>query len=289
MFGIIDSIEEWIRELLLSMISANLSNLFDDLNTKVGTIATEVGQTPQSWNSSIFTMIQSLSNNVIVPIAGLIITYVLCYELITAITEKNNMHDIDTFIFFKSCFKAVIAVALLSETFTIVNAVFDVAQTVVTRAGSLITGSTSIDISSTIASMTTEMETMELGGLVQLALETAIISLTMKVLSVLITVILYGRMIEIYLTISVAPIPFATMTNREWGTIGTNYFKSLFALGFQGFFMMVCVAIYAVLVNTMTISSQIHMALWSILAYTVLLCLALLKCSSLSKAIFGAR
>lgn len=289
MFGIIDSIEEWIRELLLSMISANLSNLFDDLNTKVGTIATEVGQTPQNWNSSIFTMIQSLSNNVIVPIAGLIITYVLCYELITAITEKNNMHDVDTFLFFKYCFKAMIAVALLSETFTIVNAVFDVAQTVVIRAGSLITGSTSIDISSTVASMTTEMETMELGGLVQLALETAIVSLTMKVLSVLITVILYGRMIEIYLTISVAPIPFATITNREWGTIGTNYFKSLFALGFQGFFMMVCVAIYAVLVNTMTISSQIHMALWSILAYTVLLCLALLKCSSLSKAIFGAR
>lgn len=289
MFGIIDSIEEWIRELLISMISANLSNLFDDLNTKVGTIATEVGQTPQSWNSSIFTMIQSLSNNVIVPIAGLIITYVLCYELITAITEKNNMHDIDTFIFFKYCFKSAVAVYLLSQVFTIVNAVFDVAQTVVARAGSLITGSTSIDISSTITAMTTEMETMEIGGLVQLALETAIVSLTMKILSVLITVILYGRMIEIYLTISVAPIPFATMTNREWGNIGTNYFKSLFALGFQGFFMMVCVAIYAVLVNTMTISSQIHMALWSILAYTVLLCFALLKTSSLSKAIFGAR
>lgn len=166
MFGIIDSIEEWIRELLISMISANLSNLFDDLNTKVGTIATEVGQTPQSWNSSIFTMIQSLSNNVIVPIAGLIITYVLCYELITAITEKNNMHDIDTFIFFKYCFKSAVAVYLLSQVFTIVNAVFDVAQTVVARAGSLITGSTSIDISSTITAMTTEMETMEIGGLV---------------------------------------------------------------------------------------------------------------------------
>lgn len=288
MFGILDSLEEWIRELLISLIQSNLTTLFDDVNTKVGTIATEVGKTPQTWNSSIYNMVRNLSDNVIVPIAGIIITFVLCYELITAITEKNNMHDVDTFIFFKYVFKAAIAVYLLSNVFTITMAVFDVAQTVVTRAGSLITGSTSIDISSTIATMTTEMETMEIGGLIQLALETAIISLTMKFISILITVLLYGRMIEIYLTVSVAPIPFATMTNREWGSIGTNYFKSLFALGFQGFFMMVCVAIYAVLVNTMTISSDIHMALWSILAYTVLLCFALMKTGSLAKSVFGA-
>lgn len=288
MFGIIDSLEEWIRNLLISLITSNLTTLFDDVNTKVGTIAAEVGQTPQGWNANIFSMVRTLSENVIVPIAGLIITFVLCYELITAITEKNNMHDVDTFIFFKYVFKAFVAVYLLSHTFDITMAVFDVAQTVVTRAGGVITGNTSIDITTTIASMQTEMETMELGGLVQLALETSIISLALKIMSILITVILYGRMIEIYLTVSVAPIPFATMTNREWGSIGTNYFKSLCALGFQGFFMMVCVAIYAVLVNTMTVSADIHMALFSIAAYTVILCLSLLKTSSLSKSIFGA-
>ena len=274
--------------MLISIITSNLTNLFDDVNTKVGTIATEVGQTPQGWNSGIFNMVKSLSDNVIVPIAGLIITFVLCYELITAITEKNNMHDVDTFIFFKYVFKAFVAVYLLSHTFDITMAVFDVAQTVVNHAGGLITDNTSIDITTTIASMQTEMESMELGGLVQLTLETSIISLTLKIMSILITVILYGRMIEIYLTVSVAPIPFATMTNREWGTIGTNYFKSLLALGFQGFFMMVCVAIYAVLVNAMTISSDIHMALFSIAAYTVILCLSLLKTSSLARSIFGA-
>ncbi|MCI6422362.1 VirB6/TrbL-like conjugal transfer protein, CD1112 family [Mediterraneibacter faecis] len=288
MFGILDTLEEWIRNLLISIITSNLTNLFDDVNTKVGTIATEVGQTPQGWNSGIFNMVKSLSDNVIVPIAGLIITFVLCYELITAITEKNNMHDVDTFIFFKYVFKAFVAVYLLSHTFDITMAVFDVAQTVVNHAGGLITDNTSIDITTTIASMQTEMESMELGGLVQLTLETSIISLTLKIMSILITVILYGRMIEIYLTVSVAPIPFATMTNREWGTIGTNYFKSLLALGFQGFFMMVCVAIYAVLVNAMTISSDIHMALFSIAAYTVILCLSLLKTSSLARSIFGA-
>ena len=288
MFGILDTLEEWIRNLLISLITSNLTNLFDDVNTKVGTIATEVGQTPQGWNSGIFNMVKSLSDNVIVPIAGLIITFVLCYELITAITEKNNMHDVDTFIFFKYVFKAFVAVYLLSHTFDITMAVFDVAQTVVNHAGGLITDNTSIDITTTIASMQTEMESMELGGLVQLTLETSIISLTLKIMSILITVILYGRMIEIYLTVSVAPIPFATMTNREWGTIGTNYFKSLLALGFQGFFMMVCVAIYAVLVNAMTISSDIHMALFSIAAYTVILCLSLLKTSSLARSIFGA-
>ena len=288
MFGIIDSIEEWLRELLISMITGNLTTLFDDVNSKVGTITTEVGQTPQGWNAGIFGMVQNLSENVIVPIAGLIITFVLCYELITVITEKNNMHDIDTFIFFKYVFKACVAVYLLSNTFTITMAVFDVAQSVVNSAGGIIAGNTNIDISSTIVTMQTEMQTMELGGLVQLALETMVVSLCLKIMSILITVILYGRMIEIYLTVSVSPIPFATMTNREWGNIGTNYFKSLFALGFQGFFMMVCVAIYAVLVNSMTISADIHAALFSIAAYTVILCFSLMKTGSLSKAIFGA-
>lgn len=288
MFGIIDAIEDWLRELLINMITGNLTTLFDDVNTKVGTIATEVGRTPQSWNSSIFNMVRNLSENVIVPIAGLIITFVLCYELITVITEKNNMHDIDTFIFFKYVFKACVAVYLLSNTFDITMAVFDVAQSVVNSAGGIISGNTSIDITSTIATMQTEMEAMELGGLVQLALETMIISLCLKIMSILITVILYGRMIEIYLTVSVAPIPFASMTNREWGSIGTNYFKSLFALGFQGFFMMVCVAIYAVLVNNMIIATDIHAALFSIAAYTVILCFSLMKTGSLSRAIFGA-
>ena len=288
MFGIIDAIENWIRDLLISLITSNLTTLFDDVNSKVGTIATEVGQTPQGWNTSIFQMIRTLSDNVILPIAGLIITFVLCYELITAITEKNNMHDVDTFIFFKYVFKAAIAVYLLSHTFDITMAVFDVAQTVVTQAGGIITNETSIDIATTIAAMETEMEAMSIGGLVQLALETLIISLSLKIMSILITVILYGRMIEIYLTVSVSPIPFATMTNREWGNIGTNYFRTLFSLGFQGFFMIVCVAIYAVLVNNMIVAENIHSALFSIAAYTVILCISLLKTGSLSRSLFGA-
>ena len=288
MFGIIDAIENWIRDLLISLITSNLTTLFDDVNSKVGTIATEVGQTPQGWNSNIFQMIKTLSDNVILPIAGLIITFVLCYELITAITEKNNMHDVDTFIFFKYVFKAAIAVYLLSHTFDITMAVFDVAQTVVTQAGGIITNETSIDIATTIAAMETEMEAMSIGGLVQLALETLIISLSLKIMSILITVILYGRMIEIYLTVSVSPIPFATMTNREWGNIGTNYFRTLFSLGFQGFFMIVCVAIYAVLVNNMIVAENIHSALFSIAAYTVILCISLFKTGSLSRSLFGA-
>ena len=289
MFGILSSLENWLRDLLISMITSNLTTLFDDVNTKVGTIAAEVGQTPRGWNASIYSMIRSLSENVIVPIAGIIITFVLCYELITMITEKNNMHDIDTFMFFKYVFKAAVAVYLVSNTFTITMAVFDLAQSVVSRAGGIINGSTSIDISATIATMQTTMETMELGGMIQLAVETMIISLCLKIMSILITVILYGRMIEIYLTISIAPIPYATMTNREWGNIGTNYFKSLFALGFQGFLMMICVAIYAVLVNSMTIAADIHAALFSIAAYTVILCFSLLKTGSLAKSLFGAR
>ena len=288
MFGILDTLEQWLKDLLISFITSNLTTLFDDVNTKVDPIASEVSRTPATWNASIFSMIRNLSDNVIVPIAGIIITFVLCYELITMITEKNNMHDVDTFMFFKYFFKAAVAVYLVSNTFTITMAVFDVAQHVVNNAGGIISGSTNIDIATTIATMQTDMQTMEIGGLLQLAVETLIVSLCLKIMSILITVILYGRMIEIYITISVSPIPFATMTNREWGNVGTNYFKSLFALGFQGFFMMVCVAIYAVLVNSMTISTDIHAALFSCAAYTVLLCFALMKTGSVSKAIFGA-
>lgn len=285
---IFDAIEVWMRDLLTGMINSNLQEMFTDVNQKTGEIAAQVGQTPQGWNSGIFTMIQGLSNSVILPIAGIIITFVLCYELITMLTEKNNMHDIDTWMFFKYFVKMWIAVFLVSNTFTITMAVFDVGQHVVNAASGLVTGSTAIDISSAITDLESILEAMEIGQLVVLALETLIVSFCMKIMSVLITVILYGRMIEIYLYTSVAPIPFATMSNREWGQIGTNYFRGLFALAFQAFLMMVCVAIYAVLVAGIQYSGNLSSSLFGVMAYTVVLCFSLFKTGSLSKSIFNA-
>lgn len=286
--SIFEAIEEWMRELLTGMINSNLATMFTDVNEKTGQIAAQVGQTPQGWNGSIFSMIQSLSNSVIVPIAGMIITFVLCYELITMLTERNNMHEIDTWMFFKYFVKMWIAVYLVSNTFTITMAVFDVGQSVVNSAAGVISGNTAISIDSAIANINETMEAMEIGELVVLALETLIVSFCMKVMSVLITVILYGRMIEIYLYTSVAPIPFATMSNREWGQIGMNYFRGLFALAFQAFLMMVCVGIYAILVSTIQIADDLSSALFGVAAYTVLLCFALMKTGSLSKSIFNA-
>lgn len=288
MFDLFGSIEEWLRELLTGFVSSNLTTMFTDVNDKTGTIATEIGKTPQGWNAGIFNMIQSLSDSVIVPIAGLIITFVLCYELINMIIEKNNMHDMDTWMFFKWFFKAFIAVFLVTNTFNIVMAIFDVGQSLVTSAAGVINGTTAIDIATTITAMETEMETMAIGELLALTLETVLVSLCMKIISILITVVLYGRMIEIYLYSSVAPVPFATMTNREWGQVGNNYARGLLALGFQGFFIMVIVGIYCVLVNEMTVAANIHSALFSIAAYTVVLCFALFKTGSISKSIFNA-
>ena len=288
MFDLFEKIEEAIRELLTNFVSSNLTTMFTDVNDKTGTIAAEVAQTPQAWNGSIFNMIQNLSNSVIIPIAGLIITFVLCYELISMITEKNNMHDMDTWMFFKWFFKSFIAVYLVTNTFNITMAVFDVGQHLVNAAAGVIGGSTSIDIASTITEMETAMESMELGELLQLSLETMLVSMCMKIISILITVVLYGRMIEIYLYTSVAPIPFATMSNREWGQIGNNYARGLLALGFQGFFIIVIVGIYCVLVNSMTVAADIHSALFSIAAYTVILCFALFKTGGISKSIFNA-
>ena len=289
MFDLFGSIEDWFREILSGFVSSNLTTMFTDVNEKTGTIAAEVGKTPQGWNSGIFSMIQSLSDSVIIPIAGIIITFVLCYELISMIIDRNNLHDVDTWMFFKWFFKAFIAIYLVTNTFTIVMAVFDVGQSLVNSAAGVIGSNASIDITSTISAMETEMETMNIGELLQLAMETLLVSLCMKIISILITVILYVRMIEIYLYTSIAPVPFATMTNREWGQIGNNYARGLLALGFQGFFIMVIVGIYCVLINQMTVASNVHSALFSVAAYTVILCFALFKTSGISKSIFNAR
>lgn len=285
---ILEKIEEAIKDLLMGWIESNLTNMFTDVNDKVGTIATEVGKTPASWDANIYQMIRGLSENVIVPIAGIIITFVLCYELISMITEKNNLHDTDTWMFFKWFFKAAVAIYLVTNTFDIVMAVFDIGQNVVAGAAGVINGSTSIDIDATLAEMRTSMEAMGIGELLALSIETLLISLCLKIMSILITVILYGRMIEIYCTVSIAPIPVATMSNREWGSIGNNYLKALFALAFQGFLIMICVGIYAVLINNMIIAANIHSALFSVAAYTVILCFSLFKTGSLAKSIFNA-
>lgn len=285
---IIERITEAIKDILIGLIKSCLDNMFTSVNEQVGTIAGQVGQTPQGWNAGIFNLIQNISQTVIVPIAGLIITFVLCYELITMVTQKNNFHEFETYNIFLWIFKAYVAIYLVTNTFNITMAVFDVGQHVVNGAAGVISGSTEIDATTAITNLLDTMEDMEVGELFLLALETMLISMTMKILSVAITVILYGRMIEIYLTCSVAPIPFATMTNKEWGNIGNNYLKGLFALAFQGFFMMVCVGIYAVIVQSMTISSNIHGAMFSIAAYTIVLAYSLFKTASLSKSIFNA-
>ena len=288
MDSIFEKITQAINEFLISLIEGSLSTMFNDVNEKVGTIATEVGKTPQQWNTSVFSMIQALSENVVLPIAGLIITFVLCYELISMIIEKNNMHDIDTFMFFKYIFKACVAVFIATHTFDIIMAVFDLGQYVVQQSAGMIGSNASIDISAALDDMRASLETMGTGELVLLVLETALVSLCMKILSVCITVVIFGRMIEIYIYSSVGAIPFATMTNREWGQIGNNYLRGLVALGFQGFFIMVCVGIYAALVNSLTITTDIQSTLLSIAAYTVVLGFTLFKTGSISKSIFNA-
>ena len=249
---ILEKIEEAIKDLLMGWIESNLTNMFTDVNDKVGTIATEVGKTPASWDANIYQMIRGLSENV------------------------------------KWFFKAAVAIYLVTNTFDIVMAVFDIGQNVVAGAAGVINGSTSIDIDATLAEMRTSMEAMGIGELLALSIETLLISLCLKIMSILITVILYGRMIEIYCTVSIAPIPVATMSNREWGSIGNNYLKALFALAFQGFLIMICVGIYAVLINNMIIAANIHSALFSVAAYTVILCFSLFKTGSLAKSLFNA-
>lgn len=285
MQSIIDAIEQWLKDFLIGAITGNLSSMFSDVNSKVATIATEVGKTPESWNSSVFSIILTLSKNVVVPIAGLVIAAVLTYELISMIIEK---HDIDTFMFFKWAFKSAAAAIIVNHTFDFIMAVFQVAQTMVQRSAGVIDTNASIDISSAIANITTELQATGLGDLFALMLETWVVSFAMKAMGLIITVILYGRMIEIYIYASVGPLPFATFMNREWGNIGTNYVRGLAALGLQGFLIMICVGIYAVLVNALSLGGDLQASIWSCAAYTVLLCFSLFKTGSVAKSILNA-
>ena len=286
--GILEAIENWMRDLLTGMVMSNLATMYTDVNEKTGQIAAEVGRTPQAWNGNIFGMIRDLSDTVMMPIAGMIITFVLCYELISMLTERNNMHEIDTWMFFKYFVKMWIAVYIVSHTFDITMAVFDVGQHIVSAAAGVISDNTTVDIEQMVQKFEESAEDMEIPELFGLALESFIVSLGMKILSVLITVILYVRMVEIYLYISVAPVTFSTFGNREWGQIGNNYLRGLFALAFQGFFMMVCVGIYAVLVSTIQFSDNLHSALFGVTAYTVILCFSLMRTGSLAKQVFSS-
>lgn len=284
-----DWITGWLKGLLIDGIMGNFTGLFNDVNKQVGEIAAQVGTSPATWNAGVFALIKQLSETVVLPIAGMILTFVMCYELISLIIDKNNMHEIDTWIFFKWFFKTFAAVIILSNTFNIVLAVFDVAQSVVNNAAGLISGSTSIP-SDLLTDLEATLQGMDIGPLLGLWLQSFIVQLTAVVLNIVIFVIVYGRMIEIYLLTSLAPIPFATVGNREIGHMGHNYFKSLLAIAFQGFLILVCIAIYAVLVQGISTAgaADIMGAVWQVMGYTVLLCFTLFKTGTLAKSIFEA-
>ena len=283
-----NKVTEWLKELLIGSIMSNLTGLFDNVNRQVAGIADNVGATPQAWNGGVFGMIRNLSDNVILPIAGVILALVATLELIQMIVDRNNMHDMDTFMLAKWVFKTAGAVVIVTNTWNIVMAVFDVAQSVVSRASGLVIADTDIRIDSVIVGLEAKLAEMELGALFGLWVQSMFVGFTMWALAICIFIITYGRMIEIYLVTSVAPIPMATMANREWGQMGQNYLRSLFALGFQAFLIIICVAIYAILVRGIAVESDVSTAIWTCMGYTVLLCFTLFKTSSLARSIFHA-
>ena len=286
---ILESIAEWLKEVLVGGIVSNLSGMFDSVNQQVGEIAGQVGATPQAWNGTIYSMIRSLSDNVIVPIAGVILAFVMTLELIQMVSDKNNMHgDVDTWMFFKWIFKTACAVLIVTNTWNIVMGVFDVGQSVVNRAAGVISADASIDITTVVVDLEERLMEMEIGPLFGLWFQSLFVGICTWALTICIFIITYGRMIEIYLVTSVAPIPMATMVSKEGGNIGQNYLRSLFALAFQAFLIIVCVAIYAALVQNIAVDADISAAIWTCMGYTVLLCFTLFKTGSMAKSIFSA-
>jgi len=287
MQSILEQITDWLKSMIISGIMGNLSGMFDSVNQQVGQIAGDVGTTPANFSPAVFSMIRNISESVILPIAGMVLTFIACYELIQMLIEHNNLANFETWTFFKWVFKTFLAVTLISNTFNITMAVFDVAQQVISRSGGLISGSTSVS-DATLTAMQATLEGMDLGPLLGLYLQTFVVQVTMLALSAIIFVIVYGRMVEIYLMVSLAPIPFATFGNHEQSHTGQNYLRSLFALGFQGFLIMICVGIYAILIQNLSFSDNIISSIWGVMGYTVLLAFTLFKTGSLAKSVFAA-
>lgn len=286
---VLDSLVEWLKEILVGGIVNNLSGMFDSVNSQVGAIAGQVGATPQAWNGAIYGMIRTLSDNVILPIAGVILAFVMTMELIQMVSDKNSMHgDVDTWMFFKWIFKTACAVLIVTNTWNIVMGVFDVGQSVVSSAAGVISGDASVDITTVVVDLEERLMEMDLGPLFGLWFQSLFVGICTWALTICIFIITFGRMIEIYLVTSVAPIPMATMASRESGNIGQNYLRSLFALAFQGFLIIVCVAIYAALVQNIAVGTDISYAIWTCMGYTVLLCFTLFKTGSMAKSIFSA-
>ena len=288
MLNILDTIQEWILSVLRDCILGNLNGMFDQINTEVGEVAANVGTTPAAWNAGVFSMIRNLSDNVVVPVAGIILTFVVCYELINMIIERNNFHDFETFAIYKWIIKTFVAVYLVSHTFDITMAIFDLAQNIVQQSAGIISSSTSLDLAAALGNVSAQLDAMGIGELFGLLVETMLLKITMPILSLCIMLVLVGRMIEIYIYCSVGAIPFATMTNHEWGQMGQNYLRGLAALGLQGFFIMICVAIYAVLIAQIGSAANLHLAIWQCAGYTVLLCFSLFKTGAVSKSILNA-
>ena len=283
-----NKLTEWLKEMLVGGVMSNLTGLFDSINEQVADIAGTVGTTPQAWNSGVFSMVQSLSNNVVVPIAGVLLAIVMAMELIQMVVDRNNMNDFDVGQIFKWVCKSFFAIILVTSTWDIVMGIFDLAQTVVNNAAGVIISDTSLDLNSVITDMEARLMEMDIGPLFSLWIQSALIGILSWILTICIFIIVYGRMIEIYLVTSIAPIPMATMGNREWSQMGQNYLRSLFALGFQAFLIVVCVGVYAVLVQSIAVETDVIKAIWTSIGYTVLLCFTLFKTSSLSKSIFNA-
>ena len=285
---ILDWLEEWFKGVLIDGITSNLTGLFDTVNGKVGEIAADVGATPQDWNSGVFNMLRSLSETVIVPIAGAILALIMCYELIQLIAERNSMHDMDSWMLFRWVFKSAAAVLLVANTWNIVMGVFDLTQSVVNQSAGVIIGNTSIDITAVVTDLENRLSDMDIGVCWAWWFQSLFVGLTMNILSICIMLVVYGRLIEIYLVTSLGPIPLATIGNSEWRGMGQGYLKSLFALGFQAFLIMVVTGIYAVLVQSIALSDDVSGAIWGCMGYTVLLCFCLFKTGSIAKAVFAA-
>ena len=286
---IFEALNEWLADWLSEGIMDHLSWMFEFTNRQVGLAGDAAAMTPEAFSPGIFSMVRAVSETVILPIAGMILTCIACIELIQMVIDQNSMRDYETWNIFRWAVKTAVAVIIITNTFNVTMAVFEAAGAVVRQSTGLISGSTAIDASA-LDTMAETIEEMDAGPLFAMYLQMFLVHAGMNIMAIAIYIIVYGRLIEIYLMTSLAPIPMATFGGRESRQIGQNFIRSLFALGLQGFLIIICIGIYAVLIQSIDYSGDDIMgAVWTVAGFTALLCFTLFKTSGVAKSVLNAR
>ncbi len=250
---VFERLDLWIKGILADTVCSNLRSMMETIQTLTVGLDSELALSPDSYNADMWSMLQNVIDSAIVPVASLVLTAIMCLELISWLNEQNNMRTTGDIMaqFVKFIVRLFIGVLLVQKSYDITLWVFRLSNFVIFNAIGTINTSISADIlsGSSLEAIKETLVTLEIGDLLTIIGVSFLASLATVIIQAAAWIVILGRVIQIYMYCSVGAIPYATLTHKETSGIGKNYLLNLAALGFQGFFMLIAIAMYGYLIN----------------------------------------